>query len=604
MTRATELAPFLCCTLVLVSCGGLDGEPEGEAETSSGVALACGQSLAVATISASTAQPGNGPAAAIDGNLATRWSGLGKGASLTAKLGAAARLCSVQLAWYRGDARVSHVVVSTSTDGTTFTDALAFDSSGKTTALETSTLPSPRVAQYVRVTVNGNTENDWASITELRLLGSTDFTAPETTLAASGPAEGSTVTSSSAAFAFSASESGATFECRLNAGAWAACVSPRALSNLAPGASTFSVRAIDAAGNVDATPATRHWTVAQASTRPGPANTGVPAGVTLTRHDGNLVVDAAWLSAHPTGLPAGAGAGVIDAQDIFGTVRIKVPNVTLKRSRIRGAQTQPAVGDWVALVFVTAGTSALDQRSSVVIEDCEVAPSYPSPGSTGIYGQNFTARRNDVHHTVDGFGLHWFTRLEGNWVHDLTFFDRDTVHTNGTHNDCVQLHDVSDGPVGGKGGQNVVVGNVFEAFIAQDAGTPATQATTQWAVPGKGWDHQAMSGFMVNANFKNTVTDNWVEGGYYPVNAGDGANAGGDLGTWQRNQFDRMRTDDPGAFYGNGSGSYDKSPRLTLVFKTGAAVNTGAGTTNANRFEPQPVTSGITGGAEVLVRFY
>lgn len=604
LVRTLELLPLLCCTLVLAACGGPEAVSDEQAEASAEVALACGQGLAVTAISASTSQDGNGPAAALDGSLLTRWSGLGKGAALTARLGAPARVCSVQLAWYRGDLRVNHLVIATSTDGVTFSDALTTDSSGRSTALEAYPLPSPRVAQYVRVTVNGNTENDWASITELRLVGATDVTAPDTTLAASGPAEGSTVSSSTATFGFSASESGATFECRLNAGAWAACASPRVLTGLTPGASTFAVRAVDAAGNVDTTPATRHWTVAQASTRPGPANTGVPAGVTLTRHDGNLVIDAAWLSAHPTGLPAGAGAGVIDAQDIYGTVRIKVPNVTLKRSRVRGAQTQPAVGDWVALVYVTVGTSALDQRASVVIEDCEVAPTYPSASSTGIYGQNFTARRNDVHHTVDGFGVHWFTRLEGNWVHDLTFFDRDTSHTNGTHNDCVQLHNVSDGPVGGKGGQNVIIGNFFEAFTAQDAGTPSTQATTQWAVPGRGWDHQAMSAFMVNSNFKNTVTDNWVEGGYYPVNAGDGANAGGDLGTWLRNQFDRMRTDDPGSFYGNGTGSYDKTPRLTLVFKTGATVNTGAGTANANRFVASPVTTGITGGAEVLVRFY
>jgi hypothetical protein len=86
-----------------------------------------------------------------------------------------------------------------------------------------------------------------------------DAVAPETTIG-SGPS--GTSTSSSASFGFSSSEAGSTFECRMDAGAWGACTSPKAYSNLANGSHTFDVRATDAAGNTDATPATRTWTVA------------------------------------------------------------------------------------------------------------------------------------------------------------------------------------------------------------------------------------------------------------------------------------------------------------------------------------------------------
>ena len=86
-----------------------------------------------------------------------------------------------------------------------------------------------------------------------------DTTPPDTTID-TGPS--GTVTSSSASFAFSANESGSTFQCSLDSTtAYTACSSPKDYSGLAAGSHTFRVRAIDAAGNVDATPASRTWTI-------------------------------------------------------------------------------------------------------------------------------------------------------------------------------------------------------------------------------------------------------------------------------------------------------------------------------------------------------
>lgn len=88
-----------------------------------------------------------------------------------------------------------------------------------------------------------------------------DASAPDTTIE-SGPA--SRTNDASPTLTFSASES-ATFECRVDGGAWSSCTSPQELAVLQDGAHTFDVRATDAAGNVDATPASRSFIVDTAS---------------------------------------------------------------------------------------------------------------------------------------------------------------------------------------------------------------------------------------------------------------------------------------------------------------------------------------------------
>ena len=114
-----------------------------------------------------------------------------------------------------------------------------------------------------------------------------DMTPPETTLDA-GPT--GTVASSSATFAFSASEPGSRFECSLDGTSFAACTSPATDSGLADGAHTFAVRAIDTARNADPTPATANWTVAAPAVPPASvpgaaapaAGAGAPAAAAAT----------------------------------------------------------------------------------------------------------------------------------------------------------------------------------------------------------------------------------------------------------------------------------------------------------------------------------
>jgi acid phosphatase len=116
-----------------------------------------------------------------------------------------------------------------------------------------------------------------------------DTTPPDTTITG-GPS--GTVNTGSASFTFTATEP-ATFTCQLDSGAPAACTSPQSYSNLADGAHSFSVFATDTAGNTDATPATRTWTVSSALFSDGFESGNLSAWTTVkTGADGSATVQS------------------------------------------------------------------------------------------------------------------------------------------------------------------------------------------------------------------------------------------------------------------------------------------------------------------------
>lgn len=150
-------------------------------------------------------------------------------------------------------------------------DTLSFGSGLGTPFLRSSTDPSINNVTSTKQSVNGSTgllveagddSTRFYLHNFLSLSGAGDITPPETTID-SGPS--GTVTGTSATFAFSSSEAGSNFACALDGAAFTSCASPTSYSGLATGSHTFGVRATDAAGNTDPTPATRTWTVAGSS---------------------------------------------------------------------------------------------------------------------------------------------------------------------------------------------------------------------------------------------------------------------------------------------------------------------------------------------------
>jgi len=85
-----------------------------------------------------------------------------------------------------------------------------------------------------------------------------DITPPDTSLTGF-PTNPTNITSTT--FTFSSSEAGSTFQCQLDGGGWIGCTSPRTYTGLSEGSHTFEARAVDAAWNVDGSPAKYTWTV-------------------------------------------------------------------------------------------------------------------------------------------------------------------------------------------------------------------------------------------------------------------------------------------------------------------------------------------------------
>ena len=85
-----------------------------------------------------------------------------------------------------------------------------------------------------------------------------DKTAPETTIVKGPQARSHKRT---AKFKFASSEASSTFQCKLDKKSFKPCRSPKKYKRLKPGKHVFRVRAIDAAGNADKTPAKRRFRV-------------------------------------------------------------------------------------------------------------------------------------------------------------------------------------------------------------------------------------------------------------------------------------------------------------------------------------------------------
>lgn len=269
---------------------------------------------------------------------------------------------------------------------------------------------------------------------------------------------------------------------------------------------------------------------------------------------------------------------VLENLDIYGTVDFQAANIKLKNCIVRGTTTAPSSERGLVMSTNAAAVNC-------VIEDCLLQPQVPHYKWNGITGHDYTAKRVITRNTTDGFGVFNTSNpggplnvnILGSWVDKMVYWlNDDGIHTDGTHNDAIQIQ-------GGTGA--VIIGNRLDAYLNRNFGDGRAQyITDQYA--SRNNDH-ALSVLMVNNNngvgptSGITFTDNFLRGGDIGVNAGSSRLAGFDLGVFLRNKFAKdARLMQAGA-------------PLSLNFNSTAVVNVGAGTADRNTY--------IEDGSEVLL---
>jgi hypothetical protein len=123
---------------------------------------------------------------------------------------------------------------------------------------------------------------------------------------------------------------------------------------------------------------------------PDAASTGVPPGMTLTPHYGNLTITSS--DARVSGL------------DIHGTVTISAPGATLENCRVA------AQNSWDWYVVLTGGDT--------VIQDCTINGGNVNAGQNAINGGG-RFFRNDIFNTENGIAPGSNSLIEDNYIHDL-----------------------------------------------------------------------------------------------------------------------------------------------------------------------------------------
>jgi hypothetical protein len=172
--------------------------------------------------------------------------------------------------------------------------------------------------------------------------------------------------------------------------------------------------------------------------KPGPTNTGVPAGIELTSSGSITVTD---------------DGAVIENLDVSGSITVLANNVTIRNVRITS-------DDYYPIRYFD------NDNTGLLVEDTEIV-GLSGTATSGIAFAHYTARRVNIHGSADGLKADADVLVEDSWIHDLS-------NGPGEHNDGLQS-------TGGKGvtlRHNVVSGASNACVQTGDEGGVPTEDLT------------------------------------------------------------------------------------------------------------------------------
>jgi uncharacterized delta-60 repeat protein len=249
---------------------------------------------------------------------------------------------------------------------------------GYAVALSNPVVPGIRSVQAVAINAAGSGPASAA----LQVLF--DVTLPETSL---GSVPFPVTNATTANVGFTSNEIGAAFECRFDGAAFASCPSPAQKPDLADGPHSFDVRAIDAAGNIDPTPATWTWTVdtvvPTVSLLTAPSSpSGTSVSFTFSSNDGS----ASFLCSTGTSIPASCDSPKIYTGLAPGTYSFAVRAVDSAMN-----ESAPAMHEWT--VGTARGDFTGDGKADVLWRNAATGENYLYPmNGTAILGTEGYAR--------------------------------------------------------------------------------------------------------------------------------------------------------------------------------------------------------------------
>lgn len=269
--------------------------------------------------------------------------------------------------------------------------------------------------------------------------------------------------------------------------------------------------------------------------------------------DGSIGATAGWLADRPESSMAVVNSNtyldvastVIENKVLNGLATGQAANCIIRNCIIRGPLTQPGMVTGSSLV--RGDQTAI---SNLLIQDCTIEMQAAQCEWDGFTGHDVTLQRCHIRWTTDGVGIFNTSNhtaaanvsVLGCVIEKLAKFYPDLSHTDGTHNDCIQIQ---------QGAGNIIIrGNVLDARLSTTKGNtvPAGTNVEDGGVQYSPTNFQSNSVLQVNNNLSSGVTSgitfdkNWCYGGNIAINITDTKIAAGtNIGTFTDNKFDHSQ---------------------------------------------------------------